>query len=91
MIGFDHNYKEPGKNDIVKDGYVFSNTVDANHFSSAYVGKGTRWHLPFLERMEVGFQSARIAFEKSDRKVLNATKGGRLEVFERVDYESLFK
>jgi len=90
MIGFDHNYKEPSESDIVKDGYVVSNTEDNNHFSKAYVGKGTRWHLPQLERMEVGFAAADKAFRADDRKVLNATKGGRLEVFERCNYDDIF-
>lgn len=36
------------------------------------------------------YEVSRNAFESSDRKIYNATKGGELEVFERVDFDSLF-
>jgi hypothetical protein len=46
--------------------------------------------MPRVERMEKGFRRAREAFEAAGRNVYNATVGGQLEVFERVDYTSLF-
>jgi hypothetical protein len=33
---------------------------------------------------------ARKAYEADGRKVLDATIGGKLDIFEKVDYESLF-
>jgi hypothetical protein len=33
---------------------------------------------------------AKDAYENAGRKVLDATVGGKLEVFKKIDYESLF-
>ena len=63
---------------------------DPNHFSVAYFGKGFRWQLPDLETSEVAYRMARKAYETDGRKVLDATIGGKLDIFEKVDYESLF-
>jgi len=63
---------------------------DPNHFSAAYFGKGFRWQLPDLETSEMGYRMARQAYEKAGRRVLDATIGGKLDIFEKVDYLSLF-
>lgn len=89
MIGFDHSYSIP-KDASVVDKVIESKSDDVNHFSAAYFGKGYRWHDPRVDRMELGFTVAKEAFEKDGREVYNATKGGKLEVFERVDYDTLF-
>jgi hypothetical protein len=41
--------------------------------------------------MEKAFARARDAFERQGRRIVNASVGGKLEVFERVDYASLFE
>jgi hypothetical protein len=33
---------------------------------------------------------ARKAYEENGRKILDATVGGKLDIFEKVDYDSLF-
>ena len=63
---------------------------DPNHFHPDYFGKGYRWHNPRLDRMELAYRKAKRVFEADGRRVVNATLGGKLEVFERVDYDSLF-
>jgi len=89
LVGFDHSYTIP-KSALV-DGYTITSTEDdVNHFAPNYFGKGYRWHDPLVHRMEISYKKARNIFEKSGRKIFNATKGGNLEVFPRVEYESLF-
>jgi hypothetical protein len=89
LIGFDHSYSIPKSAKV--DGYVITSTEhDVNHFNSAYFGKGLRWHDPMVDRMEEAYKSAKKHYEASKRKIYNATAGGKLEVFERVKYESLF-
>ena len=39
--------------------------------------------------MERAYIRAREVFEADGRRILNATKGGQLEVFPRVDYDRL--
>ncbi|HEY4692442.1 MAG TPA: hypothetical protein VIH16_03340, partial [Bellilinea sp.] len=69
---------------------VTSSGEDPNHFSGAYFGKGFRWQLPDLETSERGYRNARLAFEADGRQAVDATVGGKLTIFPKVDYNSLF-
>jgi hypothetical protein len=86
LIGVDHNFETKGKANTT----IVSQGDDPNHFHPGYFGKGFRWQLPDLEKSEVGYQMAKEAFEKDGRKVLDATIGGKLSIFEKVDYNQLF-
>jgi hypothetical protein len=87
LIGVDHNFASKGdaNKTVVSDG------DDPNHFSPAYFGKGFRWQLPDLETSELGYHMARQAYESAGRQVLDATVGGKLTIFPKVDYNSLFQ
>lgn len=86
LIGVDHNYSSVGKPNTT----VTSEGDDPNHFSANYFGKGFRWQLPDLETSEIGYRLARQAIENSGRKIVDATVGGKLQIFEKVDYSLLF-
>jgi hypothetical protein len=86
LIGVDHNFVTKG--DANKT--VTSQGDDPNHFASNYFGKGFRWQLPDLETSERAYRMARAAYEADGRKVLDATIGGKLTIFPKVDYLSLF-
>jgi len=86
LIGVDHNFASKG--DANKT--VVSEGDDPNHFSAAYFGKGFRWQLPDLDTSEIGYRFARQAYESAGREVLDATVGGKLTIFKKVDYSSLF-
>ncbi|MCL2819342.1 MAG: FkbM family methyltransferase [Oscillospiraceae bacterium] len=90
LIGFDHSYTIPKSAEV--HGYNITSTEDdINHFTPEYFGKGYRWHDPMVDRMEISYKKAKKVYEKHGRKIINATKGGHLEVFQRVEFESLFK
>ena len=86
LIGVDHNFVTQGKPNttIVSDG------DDPNHFDARYFGRGFRWQLPDLDTSELGYANARQAFESAGRRVVDATVGGKLVVFPKVPYSSLF-
>ena len=86
LIGVDHNFTTQGKPNTT----VVSQGDDPNHFSPGYFGKGFRWQLPDLETSERGYRLARQAFAADGRQVVDATIGGKLRIFERVDYDALF-
>jgi hypothetical protein len=86
LIGVDHAFDTKGKANQT----VISDGDDPNHFSPAYFGKGFRWQLPDLDTSELAYQIARDNYQKAGRKVLDATVGGKLNVFHKVDYLSLF-
>lgn len=86
LIGVDHSFATQGKPNTT----IQSQGDDPNHFSASYFGKGFRWQLPDLETSELGYRMARKAYEESGRKILDATIAGKLDIFEKVDYNSLF-
>jgi hypothetical protein len=82
----DHNFATKGPAGMA----ITSQGDDPNHFSPNYFGKGFRWELPDLETSEQGYRLARQAYETAGRQVLDATIGGKLTLFPKVDYDSLF-
>lgn len=89
LLGMDHSYTVP-KGIIVRGDEWTSTRADPNHFHPDYLGPGYRCRSPRTDRMEKAYLEARRVFERDGRRILNASVGGKLEVFERVDYESLF-
>ncbi|MGC1378448.1 MAG: 6-hydroxymethylpterin diphosphokinase MptE-like protein [Anaerolineales bacterium] len=87
LIGVDHNFMATGGKPNTT---VTSDGNDPNHFSGQYFGKGFRWQLPDLETSEIGYRLARQAYEQAGRQVLDATVGGKLTIFPKADYNSLF-
>ena len=86
LIGVDHNYTTKGTPNTT----VVSQGDDPNHFNPNYFGKGFRWQLPDLDISEKGYLLARQAYQQAGRQVLDATIGGKLTIFPKVDYNSLF-
>lgn len=90
LVGIDHNYARPSH--VQSEGVVWtSNGSDPNHFHPDYFGTGKRWHDPRVDRMEKAYRKAKKVFAASGRKLINATVGGHLETFPRVDFASLFQ
>ena len=87
LIGVDHSFKSKGKPNTT----VVSAGDDPNHFDSGYFGKGFRWQLPDLDTSEKAYLRARKFFEDDSRQVLDATVGGKLQVFPKVSYDSLLE
>ena len=86
LIGVDHNFASKG--DANKT--VLAEGDDQNHFLPNYFGKGIKWQLPDLDTSEIGYTFAREAYHKANREVVDATVGGKLTIFPKVDYNSLF-
>ena len=89
LIGMDFSYQIPQAFEKKGD-MIVSTGDDPNHFHPDYFGKGKSWKDPKLEKVLLNYQMAKFVFEAAGRKIFNATAGGRLEAFDRVDYDSLF-
>ena len=87
LIGVDHDFATKGPANAT----VVSGGDDPNHFDPRYFGKGFRWQLPDLEVSEMAYRIAQQHFQGGGRRILDATLGGKLRVFERVDYDGLFQ
>jgi len=86
LVGVDHSYQFEG----APHAEVTSQGDDPNHFAANYFGKGFRWHLPDLEGSELSYRVANYMFKQSGRRIVDATVGGKLQVFPKVEYTSLF-
>ncbi len=63
---------------------------DVNHFDPRYFGAGAKWHDPNVDDMKRMFRVMRKGVEFHGGSIKNATAGGSLEEFDRVEFESLF-
>jgi hypothetical protein len=89
LIGMDFHYEKP-KSVVTKGLTWISTEDDPNHFDPRYFGAGKKWHDPQLDKVALNYQLARSVFERNNRQLKNASIGGKLEIFERVDFNSLF-
>jgi hypothetical protein len=86
LIGCDHNFAQKGKpNELQK-----MEGEDHNHFDPNYF-KGMKWQLADLDSSEIAYFSAKGFYENNERTIWNATNGGKLEIFPRIDYVEALK
>jgi len=82
LIGVDHNFLATGKpneKQVLKG-------PDVNHFHPDYFS-GQEWHLPDLEASEIAYRLAKFHYRLANRKIVDATFGGKLAVYEKVYFE----
>ncbi|BBA33356.1 hypothetical protein sS8_1396 [Methylocaldum marinum] len=84
LIGFDHNYKQPPG--IAEQQVIHSYEPDENHFDSRYF-RGKKWQAADVDKMEEMYRLAKRAYEEEGRTIVNATVGGKLELFPRETLE----
>ncbi len=85
IIGCDHNYKtKTGAN-----GECFVDTKFTNHFHGDYLSLGEKIKRAPVEKMNNAFLHARSYADRKNIKIYNATRGGCLDVFDRVDLDDL--
>lgn len=83
LLGVDHNFPV----DMTPDGKIIENKDAKEHF---YGSNQISRHYPMLYKVDLAFETAKAYAEKHDIRILNATRGGKLEIFERVALEDLF-
>jgi hypothetical protein len=86
LIGVDHSYSTSGdpRENLVSDG------DDPDHFDPGYLEKGFRWRPPDLKPREIAYRLANSSYKQAGREILDATVDGQLDIFPKVEYESLF-
>jgi FkbM family methyltransferase len=93
LVGVDASYEIPNDAKLGGDARVKELDMmsdDPNHFHPDYFGKGKRWHEPNVDIMLGAYEEAQQACDARGIKIVNATVGGKLEVFPRTDYAQLF-
>lgn len=92
LVGVDASYKvhDVDRCTAYGTGVLTSKSDDVNHFDPRYFGTGYRWHDPNVNVMLQAYRKARDYARKEGIRIHNATIGGDLEVFPRVDFYGLF-
>jgi hypothetical protein len=91
LTGCDMNYQHTvasasaGVSGAKADRFAFKGGADADHFHPDYLDRDADWAIPEVAKMFLDFQQIARQFEASGIDVGNATVGGRLECFRRVD------
>lgn len=80
LFGVDHSFKAEGPKQAIRK----MEGPDPNHFDPNYFAKGTHWGLPNLELSELAYRAAKHAFETDGRRIVDATIGGKLEVYPKI-------
>lgn len=89
LIGVDYEYTVPAHAHGLEE--ITSQEEDVNHFDPAYFGPGKRWHHPRLDRVLQSYREAQRFLAERSRSIYNATVGGKLEVFPRVDFQLIMQ
>ncbi|MDU1138081.1 6-hydroxymethylpterin diphosphokinase MptE-like protein [Enterocloster bolteae] len=83
-----------GLEDVYIIGADFDYTMDTNeacnHFVKEYVAPNGQTNLFSRKGCIVAYKRAREFAEEHGMRIWNATRGGKLEVFERADFDKLF-
>ncbi len=85
LIGVDFNYTINNPNEDRSYTYQGEN----NYFIQGYLKKGEVAAIPDVELNLRAFRAAKVVIEKQGRIIKNATRGGKLEVFDRADLDEL--
>ena len=98
LIGCDTEYAIPSsvmsEGEETKFGKMFLTSTeddDINHFVRDYFGKGRTWHNPQVENMIWHYKMAHEASAIYGCHIYNATVGGKLEVFPRVNFDEVVR
>jgi hypothetical protein len=86
LYGVDHNFTFK-ENDKAQDHYEKA-TGDGNHFIENY-RSGKAWAPPVLWQVEGALLSSHVFLQARGGWIKNATRGGKLEVLERVDFDDV--
>ncbi len=87
LYGIDHTFKY----EKVESQDVWTSAKgDDNHFIKNYRG-GKNWCPPDLKYIEDSFSECRKFADKNGVVIKNATRGGKLEIFERIDFDEIEK
>lgn len=87
IVGVDHTFQAAGEaHKLVK-----KIGDDQDHFHPNYFADGVKWNLPDLDTSELGYKLALEEFVKKGRIILDATVGGKLDIFPKVSIEEALK
>lgn len=86
LLGVDHNF-----NKVINDkGEITIDESAKDYFTDDYNFNKEDLYIPNVEKSTRAFIAAKKYADKNNINIYNATRGGKLEVFERVEFDTLF-
>lgn len=92
LLGLDFNFirsKDSGQKTSANETILIQKD-EKNHFHPQYRQKNAQWTEPRLDIMHDAFACAKEAFEKDNRIIYNASRYSALDIYPRVNFDSLF-
>ena len=86
LLGVDHNFSKM----VDKNGNVMEDKSIKSHFVDNYNSDIQDLGFHVDEATEAYISAEKLSLQQKTFRIFNATRGGKLEVFERVDFDSLF-
>lgn len=86
LIGVDHNFRISQNN----AGQIIVDNSVKDYFSDKYNQDKENLYIPNTERSTLTYVAMKKHCDARGIQVYNATRGGKLEVFPRIDFDSLF-
>ena len=87
LYGIDHNFEI----NVLDDKGMVIDQGEDNHFIKGYRKCGGKWFPPDMKRIESSFKLARRECDALRIKIWNTTRGGSLEIFDRIDFDDACK
>lgn len=86
LIGVDHHFRISQNN----QGEIVVDSTVKDYFTDQYNQDKDKLYIPNTERSTLTYVAMKHHCDSRGIRVYNATRGGRLEVFERVEFDSLW-
>jgi hypothetical protein len=87
LLGVDHSFQTYQD----KDGNIITDPCAKDYFSDQYNQDKDNLFIPKLDVSTLSYMAAQRYAQSHPVTIYNATRGGRLEIFSRVDFDSLFE
>ena len=89
FLGIDFDFTEGQKDP--SNSNILINNEENNHFHPDYRKMNETWSKPPMAHMQAFYEYALAAAEKKGIEIINLTRGGELEVFQRDNFDCIFK
>ena len=83
LLGFDHSYTY----ELQKNGTIVKTDIENAHFFKDEVPKKV---IANIQGLDIAYKAFKEYADSHGITVKNSSRGGKLEVFERINFDSLF-
>ena len=90
LLGVDYDYNTKKEHLTGKEPYVVTESISSSYFHPRYHQQGEKVYPPNLNWHEKAYCAAHKAMSPLKGEIYNATRGGKLEIFPRVEFDTLF-